>query len=117
MNLKDKLKNRLIELPYNYKSSRELHSLAKYLNINTQNIEPLLKQLVNKDILTEKIQYQCPYCKEVTSLDKNLLNELLEENEGETFRCDSCTGYINPETNKTGFVYYDIKDMKGLKEW
>lgn len=54
MNIKTALKERLLEIPINSRSNREKYRLANDLNINLEDIEPLLSELVKKDILKEK---------------------------------------------------------------
>jgi len=113
MSNKIKLKERLLEIPINSRAYREKHRLANELSIEIEDIEVLLNELVEKNILKEKIQYICPNCGDTTTMD----NEILDEDEGESFPCDNCMDFINPKKNRTGYVYYDIKDKQALINW
>lgn len=123
MELKMKLKERLLEIPMRYRTLREKHGLACDLDVDVDDLKPYLKELCDKDILIEKIEYMCPSCHSTIILDENLLNELLEygsdflENEEKYFECDECCGEIYPYANVTGFVFYDIKDEEALNRW
>lgn len=55
MNIKLKLKERLLNIPLNYSSFREKHSLASDLNVRAIDIEILLNELCEKNILLRKI--------------------------------------------------------------
>lgn len=114
MNIKTKLKARLLEIPINNSAFREKHRLASDLDIDLKYIEFYLNELVAKNILKEKFQYRCPNCREVTIMDDTLLNEILADG---LFECDNCMEFINPKNNKTGYVFYDIKDKQALINW
>lgn len=118
MSMKEQLKKRLLEIPINSRAYREKHRLAKDLNIDVKLLEFLLNELVAKNILKEKIQYICPNCRDTSIMDNEMLNEILEESDEEkSFSCDNCMDYINPEINRTGYVFYDIKDKQVLIHW
>lgn len=114
---KTKLKERLLEIPFNNKAYREKHSLANDLDTDLETVGALLNELVEKNILKEKIQYICHNCHDTTIMDDELLKEILEEGEDEYFPCDNCMEYINSENDRTGRVFYDVKDKEALKNW
>lgn len=115
MNIKLKLKKRLLEIPDRYRTFREKHKLANDLKVETKYVEFYLNELCEKGILIEKIEYICPNCTKTTILNNDLLEELLD---GEvTFECENCCDEINPNKNKTGFVYYDVINKEGLINW
>ena len=111
---KEKLKERLLEIPLNNKSSRGNFRLASDLVIKLSDLEILLNELCNSDILTEKIEYICPTCGDTTILDKDLLEDISEDN---CFECDGCTNLVRSIINKTGFKFYDVKDKQALINW
>lgn len=116
--IKKKLKDRLIEIPIRDKAYREVSDLAEKINCTTKDIEPLLEELVEKDILIKKTQYICPTCHETTIMDEEYLKEILEySDEDGKFACDNCDDYIDPKTDTTGFIFYDVKDYDLLKKW
>lgn len=117
MDIKTKLKERILEIPINDKAFREKHRFANDLDIKLKDIETLLNELVEKEILKEKIQYVCPNCGDTTIMDDELLKEILDEEEGTCFLCDNCMDFVNPSKNRTGYVFYDIKDKQALKEF
>ena len=119
MNIKEKLKERLLEIPLNYTDDREKHSLAEDINTSIEQIEPYLKELCKNGILTEMIEYICPVCHGREILDDDLLNEYLKQNgEDGYFQCEYCLSCtINPKVNITGYIYYDIENRERLKEW
>ena len=117
MKIKEKLRERLLDIPPRSNAYREKFSLADYLEVDPKEIEPLLNELCEKGILEEKIQYICKRCHETTILDKKLLEELIEESEDNCFVCDECENFINPETDKTGYIFYDVLDEQLLKQW
>lgn len=115
MNIKTKLKERLLEIPINDRAFRENYRLARDIDVDIKYIQFYLNELVEKDILKQKFEYRCPNCRETTIMDDKLLNECLNENGH--FECENCMDYINPNTSKTGFIYYDIKDKQALMNW
>ncbi len=117
MDNKEKLKEKLLEIPMNYRAFREKYRLASDLNIALEDIEPLLNELVEKKILKKKVQYICPNCRDTTTMDDELLKEILNEDEGDCFPCDNCTEYIDPTKDTTGYIFYDIEDEQALIEW
>lgn len=117
MDIKLKLKERLLEIPLNHRAFREKYRLADDLKVEIETIEPLLNELVTKNILKEKIQYICPNCGDTTTMDNELLKEVVDEEEGECFECDNCMNFINPLKNRTGYVFYDILDKEQLNNW
>lgn len=52
MNIKSKLKKRLLEIPDRYKAFREKHKLADDLKVETKYVEFYLNELSEKGILT-----------------------------------------------------------------
>lgn len=117
MSIKEKLKERLLEIPPRSKAYREKRRLADDLGVEPKDIENLLNELCEKEILEEKIEYICKRCHETTILSKKLLEELTEESEDNCFECDNCESFVNPETDKTGYIYYDVLDEKLLTNW
>lgn len=97
MGVKEKLKERLLEIPIRSRAYREKNRLA-----------------CNLGIIIEKKEYICTCCSDTTVLSNEDLNNILEE---DSFMCDNCCEYINPITDVTGFVYYDIEDSNALKGW
>ena len=116
MDIKIKLKERLLEIPINHSACREKHRLAKDINVELKDIEPLLDEMVEKKILKEKFKYRCPSCNDPTIMDDELLKEIMNDDDGECFPCDKCIDFIYPAKNKTEDVFYDIKDRQALKE-
>lgn len=114
MSIKAQLKERLLEIPINYRALREKHRLASDLDLDFKKIEFYLNKLVNLGVLVEKKQYICPNCGDTTNMDRETLNEVIEEG---FFSCDNCYDFINPEKDITGYVYYDIKNRELLKNW
>ena len=49
--MKEKLKNRLLEIPINYNAFREKHRLASDIDAALTDVEELLDELLEKDIL------------------------------------------------------------------
>lgn len=47
-------------------------------------------------------------------MDDELLQEILEDG---YFACDNCMNFINPIKNRTGYVFYDIKNEQALINW
>ena len=115
MNIKNKLKQRLLEIPINSRAYRELHALVNDINGDLKKVEFYLTELVELDILEKKIQYVCPNCSDTTIMNNKLLNELIDEDG--YFQCDDCMEFINSKTNITGYVYYDIKNISLLEDW
>ncbi|EQC1535620.1 hypothetical protein [Clostridium botulinum] len=115
MNIKLKLKEKLLEIPINSRAYREKYRLADDLNIKVEEIKILLDELVEKNILKEKFQYICPTCRDTTIMDNELLQEFIIEDG--CFECDNCCDLINPNKNKTGCVFYDIKNKELLNKW
>lgn len=114
MSIKTKLKKRLLEIPINDCAIREKHRLASDLDIDLKYIEFYLNELVLKNILKQKFEYRCPNCGEVTTMDDELLSEVLEDG---FFGCDNCFEFINPNKSKTGYIFYDIRDKQALIAW
>ncbi|APU87254.1 hypothetical protein [Clostridium botulinum] len=48
-------------------------------------------------------------------MDNELLQEFIIEDG--CFECDNCFDLINPNKDKTGYVFYDIKDKQALINW
>lgn len=117
INIKKKLKERLLEIPFGSRAYREKIILAKDLSIGIKDIEILLNELCDRDILEEQVQYICKKCHDVTIIDKNLLKDLVDENEDNCFECDNCGEFINPNTDITGYLFYDIKNEQALIEF
>ena len=118
MNLKEKLKIKLIEIPANYKALREIHRLAKDLDVDWKKLKFYLDELSNKNILEEKIEYICPNCGSTEILNKELLLELIEESDEEDcIDCEECCNTYDYKNNKTGNIFYDVKDYSALKAW
>lgn len=115
MNIKEKLKRRLLEIPINSRAYREVHRLADDISEDVEKIEFYLNELVNLDILTKKTQYICPNCNETTTMDDDFLSEIVDENGH--FECDNCMDFVDSKKNITGYFYYDIKDKKLLEKW
>lgn len=115
MDLKTKLKERLLEIPPRSKAYREKFRLADDLEVEPKDIKPLLKELCEKEILEEKIEYICKRCYYTTILNKELLEEISTENG--SFECDNCEGFINSKTDKTGYIFYDVIDDEKLGNW
>ncbi|WP_125154392.1 hypothetical protein [Clostridium rectalis] len=114
MSIKNKLKERLLEIPINHSAFREKHRLVNDLEIDFKKVEFYLTELVELGILIKKTQYICPNCGDTTTMDNKLLNEVVEDG---YFECDNCMDFINPNKNITGYVYYDIKDKALLETW
>ena len=114
MNIKQKLKERLLKIPVNYRAFREKHRLADDIGCDCEKVEFYLNELVALDILIEKKQYVCPNCGDTVNMSRETLDEYLEDG---YFACDNCMNFINPDNNTTGFVYYDIKDREALTNW
>lgn len=117
MDIKIKLKERLLEIPINDTAFREKHRLANHLKVKLEDVEPLLNELVEKNILKEKIEYKCPTCRDRTVMDQELLEECIIKDEDNCFECDNCINLISPIKNKTGYVFYNIKDKQALINW
>ena len=117
INIKKKLKERLLEIPFGSRAYREKIILAKDLSIGIKDIEILLNELCDRDILEEQVQYICKKCHDVTIIDKHLLKDLVDENEDNCFECDNCGEFINPNTDITGYLFYDIKNEQALIEF
>ncbi|APR02631.1 hypothetical protein CLQ_14363 (plasmid) [Clostridium botulinum Af84] len=115
MDIKTRLKERLLEIPVNSTAYREKYRLADDLNIKVEEIKILLDELVERNILKEKFQYICPTCRDTTIMDNELLQEFIIEDG--CFECDNCFDLINPNKDKTGYVFYDIKDKQALINW
>lgn len=114
MGVKEKLKERLLEIPIRSRAYREKNRLASDLNEDANKIEFYLNELCNLGIIIEKKEYICTCCSDTTVLNNKDLNNILEE---DSFMYDNCCEYINPITDVTGFVYYDIEDSNALKGW
>lgn len=114
MNLKTRLKERLLEIPIKSRAYRELHRLASDLNEDDEKISICLNELVDLDILVEKKEYSCPNCCDKTILTNELLNDILED---DCFECDNCSSSININEDTSGFIYYDINNMSDLENW
>ena len=99
MDIKARLKEKLLEIPIRSMAYREKHRLADDLEVESKDIELLLNELCSKNILTEKIEYICPNCRDTTVLDSELLKEMTEEGEDDKFECDNCGDLINPKVN------------------
>lgn len=114
MNVKEQLKQGLLEIPVNHGGLREKHRLAVNLDLDFKKVEFYLNELVHLDILIEKKQYICPNCRDTVNIKKELLDEIVDDG---YFGCDNCYDFINPEKDVTGYVYYDIKDRELLENW
>lgn len=115
MVLKDELKQRLLEIPINSRAFRELYRLSNDLKVEAEALKPLLEELCNKNILIPKIEYICSTCRNTTIMTKEELEEIMD---GETyFDCDECFSEVNPNEDKTGYIYYDVKDKTSLSKW
>lgn len=79
MNIKTQLKERLLEIPINYRALREKHRLASELELDFKKVEFYLNELVNLGILVEKKQYICPNYGDTTTMNKEILNEVIDE--------------------------------------
>lgn len=115
MDVKLKLKERLLEIPVNDGAFREKHGLARDLGAEPKEVEPFLDELCERNVLSRKIQYKCPTCHDMTIASDELLQDMIVEDG--CYECDNCCGLVNPDENKTGYVFYDIKDKKGLLNW
>lgn len=115
MNVKAKLKARLLEIPINNRAFREKHRLARDIDCDYKIVEFYLNELSENNILTKKPQYSCPNCGDTTTMPDELLNEI--KNEEGCFECDNCMDFINPTKNVTSYVFYDIKDKEALIKW
>ena len=115
MNIKTKLKERLLEIPINSKAYREKYRLAADLDVEPENIESLLNELCEKNILSKKVEYICSTCKSTNILDDELLKEMIVEDD--CFECDECGDFVNSTQNKTGYIFFDIKDKQALINW
>ncbi|RHW66316.1 hypothetical protein DZC34_03325 [Clostridium botulinum] len=115
MDIKTRLRERLLEIPVNSTAYREKYRLADDLNIKVEEIEPFLNELCEKNILLEKIQYYCPNCRSTTIMDNEILKEFIDEED--YCECDDCDNFISTNKNKTGCVFYDIKDKQSLIDW
>lgn len=114
MKLKNKLKERLLDIPIKSRAYREKNKLADDLDEDVNNIEFYLNELCSLGIMTEEKQYICNNCGDTTILTNDDLSNLLEDG---YFMCDNCCEPINPLTDVTGFIYYDIDDVSALEEW
>lgn len=114
MNIKGKLKERLLDIPINYRAYRECHRLADDINEDLNKVKFYLNELVELDILIKKTQYICHNCNDIVTMSDYLLDEIVEDG---YFQCDNCYDSINPEKDTTGYIYYDIKDKSSLKNW
>lgn len=117
MSIKENLKRRLLEIPVNSGAYREKNILADFLKANPKHIEILLNELCLQDILKEKIQYICRKCNSTTIMDEELVKEIILEDEDGCFECDECMELINPDVDRTGYVFYDIKNKELLIRW
>ena len=115
MNIKNKLKQRLLEIPVNWSFYREAHKLANHINEDLKKVEFYLNELVQLDILTKKTQYICPNYSDTTTIDDELLKELIDEDG--YFECTNCMEFINSKENITGSFYYNIKNKSLLENW
>lgn len=116
MGAKSKLKKRLLEIPLNDGAfSREKCRLANDLNIDVKKIEFYLNELCEKDILLKKTQYICPNCRHISTVSDEMLKDMIT-GDG-CYECDDCCSLVNPEEDKTGYVFYDIKNKEGLVNW
>lgn len=113
--IKKKLKQRLIEIPRNHSAFREICRLANDIGAETKYVEFYLKELCELGLLKRKIQYICPTCNEITTMDDELLAEFL--NEDGYLECDNCLDLINPKKDRTGYIYYDVLDYDKLANW
>ncbi|OSA73631.1 hypothetical protein B2H86_14895 [Clostridium botulinum] len=114
MSVKNKLKQRLLEIPINWRAYRENYRLAEDIDADLRKVEFYLNELVQLNILIKKNQYLCPNCGDITIMTDELLNDVIEDG---YFECDNCMDFINPNKNITGYVYYDIKDKALLEAW
>lgn len=115
MEIKSKLKERLLAIPINHKAYRETFRLADDLDVEVKDLEPLLEELCNANILTKKIEYICSTCRNTTILNNESLKEIIEEDD--CFECEECSSLVNTNKDKTGYIYYDVKDKQGLMQW
>ena len=113
-----KVKDKLLDIPMGYKAHREVHRLASNLNIETKEVKDILDELCKEGILMEKIEYICPSCSETEILNKELLEELMEEHgEADKFSCNECGDDVNIHRDLTGRIYYDVVNIEKLKDW
>lgn len=112
MDIKNRLKKRLLEIPINHNALREKHRLANDLNMSYEDISPLLEELCGSEGLKEKNEYICPVCRDTCVLDNKLLMDIIvEEN---CFECEECGNLVDVLKNKTGYVFYDILNREDL---
>ena len=91
--------------------------MSDELNIGAIYLKEILDKLVADNILNEKIQYKCDECSSTEILDEDNLEELLRESDTKgKFECFECFNLINPATDKTGYIYYDVINYDWLKE-
>ncbi|QUH22209.1 hypothetical protein [Alkaliphilus sp. B6464] len=115
MDIKTKLKERLLEIPVSYNAFREKYRLASDLNVKPEEIEQLLNELCKRDILKEKIEYICPTCRESTVLYSQLIEMMtIEDN---CFECEECGDLVNSIKDKTGYVFYSVNNRQDLINW
>lgn len=115
--LKQRLKDRLLEIPINNSGLRELYRLSRNLDVTSKEIEPLLNELCDKNILIRKQEYACPVCQDKLILTQEMIEQLITESGEDSFMCEECNDDIHIESNKTGYIFYDIEDRDALMEW
>lgn len=118
MEIKDIVKNYLITSPKNMCAERELYKMSEKLNIDVSDLEKILDDMFLKNLIDKKIEYKCESCHETEILNEDLLNKLMDDyGEYGYFQCGVCFNAVNIDTNKTGYVYFDVINYNKLKEY
>ena len=115
MDIKKKLAKRLLEDTSCKSFFLQNYRLAAYLDLNTSDIELYLNELVNKNILAEKIQYECHICGERIVLNSLKLESSIKQKK--QLICPRCYEYLDDILNRTGSIYYEVLDKYSLNKW